>query len=291
MWNTDEHGCHRATRRIRWIQRPCDFVDVDETKPEGERETPLEDDTIRRRSRRRRRRRKPRTKTKSPTETRRRRRPEKSNACLPQANQIRWKSRRSSQMPRRRIPRKRRRNPAAKGTLVRSYLVWALRPGAGLHAVWSTPPHRKRAVLQAPSKAPSIESARLLNADSRLLYKSAIFVYPWSFSVPRHDVPRFLLAQKRREETKDVFIAPKMRPSFGCLQVIWVSGSSFFFLKAQIKILGTPLLLNFKILGGHSPRPRILSTHVRCIRFCISACCAAICVVYCCASACRTCRS
>ena len=77
---------------------------------------------------------------------------------------------------------------------------------------------------------------------------------PGSFSVLRHDVPRFLLAQKRREETKDVFIASKMRPDFGCLQVICVSGSfKRKEKKAQIKNLGTPLLLNFKILGGGTP--------------------------------------
>ena len=51
------------------------------------------DEERRRTSRGRRRRRRP--------TRRRRRRPEKSNACLPQANQIRWKSRRRSQIPRR----------------------------------------------------------------------------------------------------------------------------------------------------------------------------------------------
>ena len=83
------------------------------------------------------RRRKPKTKT----ETRRRRRriPEKPDACLPQANQIRRESRRRCQILRRRIPRNRRRNPATTGTLFRSHLVWALHPGAGLHAGRSTP--------------------------------------------------------------------------------------------------------------------------------------------------------
>jgi hypothetical protein len=83
-----------------------------------------------------------RRKTKTKTETRRRRRrriPEKPDACLPQANQIRRESRRRCQILRRRIPRNRSRNPATTGTLFRSHLVWALHPGAGLHAGRSTP--------------------------------------------------------------------------------------------------------------------------------------------------------
>ena len=85
--------------------------------------------------------------------------------------------------------------------------------------------------------------------------KYADIIYSWSFSEPRHDVPRFLLAQKRREETKDVFIASKMRPNLGCLQAIWVSGSfKRKEKKAQIKNLRTPLIPNFKILGGALPQ-------------------------------------
>ena len=63
------------------------------------------------------------------------------------------------------------------------------------------------------------------------------------------------IEEKRREETKDVFIASKMRSNFGCLQVIWVSGSfKRKEKKAQIKNLRTPLLPNFKILGGALPQ-------------------------------------
>ena len=169
--------------------------------------------------------------------TRRRRRgrssPETHNACLPQENQVRRKSRRRSQIPEGEY------KGNAEETLPQkahssSYLVWALRPGAGLHAVWSTPPQRKHSVeaflqhedSRALPQAPSVESSRLLESgfDCALPYGD-VFIYAWSFSVLRHDVPRFLLAQKRREETKDVFIASKMRPNFGWLQVIWVSGS------------------------------------------------------------------
>ena len=80
-----------------------------------------------------------RRKMKTKTETRRRRISEKPDACLPQANQIRRESRRRCQILRRRIPRNRRRNPATTGTLFRPHLVWALHPGAGLHAGRSTP--------------------------------------------------------------------------------------------------------------------------------------------------------
>ena len=117
--------------------------------------------------------------------TRRRRRgrssPETHNACLPQENQVRRKSRRRSQIPEGEY------KGNAEETLPQkahssSYLVWALRPGAGLHAVRSTPPQRKPSVeafLQhedprAVPQAPSIESAFAESADSRLLYKSAI---------------------------------------------------------------------------------------------------------------------
>ena len=127
---------------------PMRFQDVSTKPDEGEREAPLQQDEPRRNqtkvttkakmkplkgeSRRR--------KTKTKTETRRRRRiPEKPDACLPQANQIRRESRRRCQILRRRIPRNRRRNPATTGTLFRSHLVWALHPGAGLRAGRSTP--------------------------------------------------------------------------------------------------------------------------------------------------------
>ena len=132
--------------------------------------------------------------------------------------------------------------------------------------MWSTPPQRKHSVeaflqhkdSQALPHAPSVESSRLLRGFDCALPYGHVFIYAWSFSVLRHDVPRFLLAQKRREETKDdldVFIASKMRPTFGWLQAIWVSGSfKRKEKKAQIKILGTPPLPNFKILGGALPQ-------------------------------------
>ena len=56
-----------------------------------------------------------------------------------------------------------------------------------------------------------------------------------------------------------MFIASKMTPDFGCLRAIWVSGSfKGKEKKAQIKNLGTPLLLNFKILGGALPQTQDL---------------------------------
>jgi hypothetical protein len=73
-------------------------------------------------------------------------------------------------------------------------------------------------------------------------------------------MPLSKIEEERREETKDVFIASKMRPNFGCLQAIWVSGS--FKRKeekrAQIKNLGTPPPPNFKILGGALPQTQDL---------------------------------
>ena len=60
----------------------------------------------------------------------------------------------------------------------------------------------------------------LLQGGFECVVSYADVVYSWSFSGPRHGVPRFILAPKRREETKDVVIASKMRPNVGCLQVI-----------------------------------------------------------------------
>jgi len=105
---------------------PCSRTNPDEGDDEGKDEAEGE-------SRRR------KMKTKTETKRRRRRISEKPDACLPQANQIRRESRRRCQILRRRIPRNRRRNPATTGTLFRSHLVWALHPGAGLHAGRSTP--------------------------------------------------------------------------------------------------------------------------------------------------------
>ena len=65
-----------------------------------------------------------------------------------------------------------------------------------------------------------------------------------------HDVVEQNRDKKRREETKGVFIAPKMRPNVGCLQVIWVSGSfKRRKNKAHIKNMATPLVPNFKNIG------------------------------------------
>ena len=50
-----------------------------------------------------------------------------------------------------------------------------------------------------------------------------------------------------------------MRPHFGCLQAVWVSGSfKRKEKKTQIKNLGTPPLPKFKILGGALPQTQDL---------------------------------
>ena len=48
-------------------------------------------------------------------------------------------------------------------------------------------------------------------------YPTELFVYAWSFSVPRHAMISLSTEEKRREETKYMFIAPKMRPNLGCI--------------------------------------------------------------------------
>ena len=64
---------------------------------------------------------------------------------------------------------------------------------------------------------------------------------------------------KRREETKDLFIAPKMRPNFGCITGhLGVGVFKKKEKKAHIKNLATPLVPNFKILGGALPQARNL---------------------------------
>ena len=66
-----------------------------------------------------------------------------------------------------------------------------------------------------------------------------------------------------------MFIASKMRPDFGCLQAIWMSGS--FKRKGEkgrrLRTSGPHSSPILRSLGGHSPRARILSAHA-CSLYC-----------------------
>ena len=148
------------------------------------------------------------------TRRRRRRRgrssPETHNACLPQENQVRRKSRRRSQNTRRRIQRKRRRNPAAKGTLIiLPCLGSAPRCRTPRCVEYSSSEEALRRSISSARRFASIATCAIGRVfafvasgfDCALPY-GHVFIYAWSFSVLRHDVPRFLLAQKRREEKR-----------------------------------------------------------------------------------------
>ena len=128
---------------------------------------------------------------------------------------------------RRRIPMKRRRKPATTGTLIRSYLVWALHPGAEYSASESSPSSKHSCNAQRSASSCDIPAfASYLHSPRDDMFDVYSFA-PWSLlylaigttiGTAHHDV--FEIEQNNEIEEKrrkKLVIKPKMRPILGCI--------------------------------------------------------------------------